>query len=462
MTRGPSILIVDDEFSVQESLRVWFQKSGYEAEGAASGQEALEKLSREAYDIVFLDIMMPGMNGLEALRRIKEEYPGTLVVMMTAYASIESAVEAMKEGASDYLLKPLDPDLLDPLIARLMHMKELMDENVLLREQVSSMVRFENLVGRSRAMERIFAMIRDVAPTDSPVLITGETGTGKEMVAKAIHAVSPRADAPFVAVNCGAFPEHLLESELFGHEKGAFTGATQARKGRLELCHGGTLFLDEIGEISPRMQVDLLRVLDEKRFFRVGGEKPIQVDFRVIAATNRDLSKAIAEGRFRSDLFYRLNVISIHVPPLRERVDDIPLLATHFLKRYSRETNKQVDAVSREAMELLKSYSWPGNVRELQNAMERAVVLAKKRRIGLEDLAFLQAPPPLPSADMTLEEVERRHIERVLRSQSGNISRAAEILGIHRSTLHKKVQHYGITCTRGRGRPRGSVRRIRK
>lgn len=455
MARNPSILIVDDEYAVQESMRVWFEKSGYTARGVSSGEEALHVLEDEPYDVVFLDIMMPGMNGLEVLRRIKEEFPTTLVVMMTAYASIESAVEAMKKGANDYLVKPLDPDLLDPLVARLIQLKELMEENLLLREQVTQIHRFENIIGQSAAMERIFSMIRDVAPTDSPVLITGETGTGKEMVAKAIHGVSPRAHAPFVAINCGAFPEHLLESELFGHEKGAFTGAVAARKGRLELCDGGTLFLDEIGEISPRMQVDLLRVLEEKRFYRVGGEKPIAVDFRVIAATNRDLEHAVSQGRFRADLFYRLNVISIRVPPLRERREDIPLLAKHFLARFSRETNKPVDGIRADAMEVLMNYPWPGNVRELQNAMERAVVLAKKRHITVEDLAFLQplSPGP-PPVHMTLAEVERRHIENVLTSTEGNISRAAEVLGVHRSTLHKKVQQYRIAWTRGRGRPR--------
>jgi two-component system response regulator HydG len=295
-------------------------------------------------------------------------------------------------------------------------------------------------------MQRVFNMIRDVAPTDSPVLITGETGTGKEMVAKAIHAVSPRCDAPFVAVNCGAFSEHLLESELFGHEKGAFTGAMHMRKGRLELSHGGTLFLDEVGEISARMQVDLLRVLEEKRFYRVGGEKPIETDFRIIAATNRDLKQAIAEGSFRSDLYYRLNVISIHVPPLRERTEDIPLLAQHFLQRFRREINKPVDAISHEALDFLCRYPWPGNVRELQNAVERAVVLSRKRRLGVEAFSFLhKAEASVPTADQTLDEVVRDHIKRVLAAQGGNISKAAEVLGIHRSTLHKKIKLYGLS-----------------
>jgi DNA-binding NtrC family response regulator len=356
-------------------------------------------------------------------------------------------VEAMKAGASDYLLKPLDPDLLAPLITRLMHYKELVEENLMLRDQVAHLVRFENLIGRSGAMQQIFSVICDIAPTDSSVLITGETGTGKEMVAKAIHSVSPRGDAPFVAVNCGALPEHLLESELFGHEKGAFTGATQSRKGRLEICSGGTFFLDEIGGISMRMQVDLLRVLEEKCFYRVGGERPIDVDFRLIAATNQDLKQAIDGGTFRPDLYYRLNVISIRVPPLRERIEDIPLLARHFLDRFNRETKKNIDSITRDALDFLCRYGWPGNVRELQNAIERAVVLCKKRQIDSSELAFLQADSPPPSADLTLDQVIGDHIERVLKASAGNISKAADVLGIHRSTLHKKVREYKIALS---------------
>ncbi len=447
MARRPAILVVDDEYAVQESLKVWLRKSGYSAEGCASGEQALAVLRDVPFDIVLLDVKMPGMDGLKVLARIVEEYPGTMVVMMTAYACIESAVEAMKAGARDYLVKPLDPDMLDPLFMRLMQYKEVVDENLLLREQVASMVRFENLVGRSAAMQQVFGLIRDVAPTDSSILITGETGTGKEMAARAIHAVSPRRNCPFIAANCGAFPEHLLESELFGHERGAFTGATHSRKGRLELCGGGTLFLDEIGGISMRMQVDLLRVLEEKRFYRVGGEKPIEVDFRLVAATNQDLARAIEDGTFRADLYYRLNVISIVVPPLRERVDDVPLLARYFLERFSKEMKKNIDSITKDALDFLSRYPWPGNVRELQNAMERAVVLCKHRRIGVGDLAFLQtcaSAGPVPAADESLDQVIRNHMERVLKANGGNISKAADTLGIHRSTLHKKIAQYKI------------------
>ena len=444
MTRKPSILVVDDEYAVQESLKVWLRKSGYQATGAGSGEEALGRLEETPFDVVLLDFKMPEMDGVETLRHIKENYPATLVVMMTAYASIESAIEAMKEGASDYLLKPLDPDLLEPLIARLMKQKELIEENLVLREQVARMVRFENLVGQSRPMQQVFDVIRDVAPTDSSVLITGETGVGKEMVAKAIHAISHRSDGPFMAINCGAFPEHLLETELFGHEKGAFTGAAQVRRGRLELCCGGTLFLDEIGGVSARMQVDLLRVLEEKRFYRVGGEKPIEVDFRILAATNQDLKQAIEASTFRADLYYRLNVISLHVPPLRERIEDIPLLARYFLDRFSKETKKSIDSIHKEAVDFLCRHPWPGNVRELQNAIERAVVLCKRRQIGMDELSFLRSDPLTPSVDQSLDQLIRDHIERVLKANGGNISRAAEILGIHRSTLHKKIRQYKI------------------
>ncbi len=438
------ILVVDDEHAVMQSLVVWLKKSGYMVNGAASGPEALKLFEASPFDLVFLDMKMPEMDGLDVLRAVKESYPKTLVVMMTAYGSIETAVEAMKNGASDYLMKPLDPDLLEPLIVRLLQLRELVEENMMLRERLFEVTRFENFIGGSEAIKPVFRLISDVADTNSSVLITGETGTGKEVVAKTIHAISARKDAPFIAVNCGAFPEHLLESELFGHERGAFTGASQARRGRLELCRGGTLFLDEIGDISWRMQVDLLRVLEEKQFYRLGGETPINVDFRLITATNRDLSKAVAAGEFRADLFYRLNVIAIHVPPLRERTGDVSLLADYFLKRFNSEMKKNIKSLSRQAVEFLNSYSWPGNVRELQNAIERAVVLCKGHQIGVEELEFLHADGRIPQTDLALEQVIREHIERVMNAHNGNISRCAEILGMHRSTLHKKLKEYRL------------------
>lgn len=306
------ILVVDDELVIRESLHGWLKKSGYQVDTAEGGSAALAMLEKTAYDLLFLDIMMPVMSGIEVLEVVKEDYPQTLVVMITAYGSVETAVQAMKRGANDYLMKPFDPDQLSLLTEKLMQQKRIMDENIFLREQMAEAIRFENLVGRSEAMQELFTLIQDVAESDSPVLITGETGTGKELVAKAIHAKSARCNGPFIAVNCGAFPENLLESELFGHERGAFTGAHRAKKGRLDLAHHGTLFLDEVGTVPLKMQVDLLRVLETKEFHRLGGTAEIEVDFRTIAATNRDLQQAIEKGEFRQDFFYRLNVISLH------------------------------------------------------------------------------------------------------------------------------------------------------
>ena len=444
MANKISILVVDDELVIRESLHGWLRKSGYQVDTAEGGSAALAMLEKTPYDLLFLDIMMPVMSGIEVLEVVKEKYPQTLVVMITAYGSVETAVQAMKRGAVDYLMKPFDPDQLSLLTEKLMQQKKLMDENIFLREQMAEAIRFENLVGRSEAMQGLFAMIQDVAESDSPVLITGETGTGKELVAKAIHAKSPRHNGPFIAVNCGAFPEHLLESELFGHERGAFTGAHRAKKGRLDLAHCGTLFLDEVGTVPLKMQVDLLRVLETKEFHRLGGTTEIEVDFRTIAATNRDLQQAIEKGEFRRDFFYRLNVISLHIPPLRERRDDIPLLAEHFLDRYSRETNKDIDTISKEAMALLRHYDWPGNVRELENALERAVVIGKKRRLGPEEFSFLA--PHLLAAEETysLEKTQITHLQKVLKEFDWNITKAAQALEINRVTLHKKIKKYDL------------------
>jgi DNA-binding NtrC family response regulator len=444
MANKISILVVDDELVIRESLHGWLRKSGYQVDTAEGGSAALAMLDKTPYDLLFLDIMMPVMSGIEVLEVVKEKYPQTLVVMITAYGSVETAVQAMKRGAVDYLMKPFDPDQLSLLTEKLMQQKKLMDENIFLREQMAETIRFENLVGRSEAMQGLFAVIQDVAESDSPVLITGETGTGKELVAKAIHAKSPRHNGPFIAVNCGAFPEHLLESELFGHERGAFTGAHRAKKGRLDLAHHGTLFLDEVGTVPVKMQVDLLRVLETKEFHRLGGTTEIEVDFRTIAATNRDLHQAIKKGEFRQDFFYRLNVISLHIPPLRERRDDIPLLAEHFLDRYSRETNKDIDTISKEAMAILRHYDWPGNVRELENALERAVVIGKKRRLGPEEFSFLA--PHLLAAEETysLEKTQITHLQKVLEKFDWNITKAAQALEINRVTLHKKIKKYDL------------------
>jgi len=438
------ILVVDDELVIRESLHGWLKKSGYKVDTAEGGSAALAMLEKTPYDLLFLDIMMPVMSGIEVLEVVKEEYPHTLVVMITAYGSVETAVQAMKVGAVDYLMKPFDPDQLSLLTEKLMQQKRIMDENIFLREQMAEAIRFENLVGRSEAMQELFVMIQDVAESDSPVLITGETGTGKELVAKAIHAKSARHNGPFIPINCGAFPEHLLESELFGHERGAFTGAHRAKKGRLDLAHHGTLFLDEVGTVPLKMQVDLLRVLETKEFHRLGGTTEIEVDFRTIAATNRDLQQAIKKGEFRQDFFYRLNVISLHIPPLRQRRDDIPLLAEHFLDRYTRETNKDIDTISKEAMALFRKYDWPGNVRELENAIERAVVICKKRLLGPEEFSFL-APHLLAATETySLEKTQIAHLFKVLKEFDWNITKAAQALEINRVTLHKKIKKYEL------------------
>jgi len=438
------ILIVDDELIMRESLADWLERDGHEIETAASGEEALERLKSNRFDILLVDIKMEGMTGLDVLKQVKTTDPDTAVVMITAYGSISTAIEAMKNGAFEYLLKPFDPDELGVLIEKIIHYQEQGRENLFLREAYKDRTRFESMIGQSPAMQKVFDMIRDVAPTDSTVLITGETGTGKGLAARAIHTNSPRSDGPFVIVNCGAFPEHLLESELFGHQKGAFTDAKVTKKGRLELAHGGTLFLDEIGEISMRMQIDLLRIIEDGIFYRVGGTQPIEADFRVIAATNRDLKEAIRQGAFRQDLFYRLNVISFEMPPLRERKEDIPLLAEHFLRRFSQETNKPVGRISREALEEMMLYEWPGNVRELENAIERAVVVGKERRIRPEDLPIFRGDAARSASDLSLKAVERAHIAHVLDKTRWNISKSAEILGIDRTTLYSKIKRYQI------------------
>jgi len=441
---GAKILIVDDELIVRESLGGWLERDGHTVDKAASGEEALEKCEKVRYDILLLDIKMEGMSGLEVLKRVRENDPDVSVVMITAYGSIPSAIEAMKSGAYEYLLKPFDPDELMVLIEKIRKHQAERRETQFLREQYKERTRFENMIGQSRALQGVFDMIESVAPTDSTVLIKGETGTGKGLAARAIHTKSRRAQGPFVVVNCGAFPEHLLESELFGYQKGAFTDAKITKKGRLELAHGGTLFLDEVGEISTRMQIDLLRVLEDHVFYRVGGTQPIEADFRVIAATNKDLEKAIKQGTFREDLYYRLNVISFSMPPLREHKEDIPPLAEYFLHRFAQDTNKMVDQISREALDEMMLYDWPGNVRELGNAVERAVVVGKSRKILPQDLPIFRPEYVSSPPGRTLREVERAHLESVLTETQWNVSKSAEILGIDRSTLYDKIKRHDL------------------
>ena len=441
---GAKILIVDDELIVRESLGGWLERDGHKVDKAGSGEEALEKCSNTRYDILLLDIKMEGMSGLEVLKRVKENDPDMSVVMITAYGSIPSAIEAMKSGAYEYLLKPFDPDELMVLIEKIIKHQAERRETQFLREQYKERTRFESMIGQSRALQQIFDLIETIAPTESTVLIKGETGTGKGLAARAIHTKSKHCQGPFVVVNCGAFPEHLLESELFGYQKGAFTDAKTTKKGRLELAHGGTLLLDEIGEISMRMQIDLLRVLEDHVFYRVGGTQPIEVDFRIIAATNRNLEKAIKEETFREDLYYRLNVICFTMPPLREHKEDIPLLSEYFLHRFAQDTNKPVDQISREALDEMMLYDWPGNVRELGNAMERAVVVCKGRSILPHDLPIFRPEYVSPPPGRTLREVEIAHVSSILNETQWNISKSAEILGIDRSTLYDKMKRFDI------------------
>ncbi len=438
------ILIVDDELIMRESLAGWLVRDGHHVETVASGEKALEAIGVTRFDILLVDIKMEGMNGLEVLRRIKETDPDTAVVMITAYGSIPSAIEAMKNGAYDYLLKPFDPNELGVIIEKIVEHQAQARENLFLREEVKDRSRFESMIGQSKPMQEIFDLIQDVAPMDSTVLITGETGTGKGLAAKAIHSNSPRSGGPFVAVNCGAVPEHLMESELFGHQKGAFTDAKETKKGRLEIAHGGTLFLDEIGEISMRMQIDLLRILEDGVFYRVGGTQPMEADFRVLAATNLNPQEEIKKGKFREDLYYRINVISFKMPALRERKEDIPLLAEHFLYRFSQETNRAIDKISRGAMDEMMLYEWPGNVRELENALERAVVVGKTREIVPRDLPIFRPHDLQPDIGDSLREIEKEHIAKVLDNNGWNITRSSRLLGIDRSTLYNKIRRYHI------------------
>jgi DNA-binding NtrC family response regulator len=448
MNTAMSIMVVDDEMIVRESLYHWLKKVGHHVDVAASGPEALEKLKQVPYELLFIDIKMPGMNGLELLEHVKADYPETIVIIITAYGSIQSAVQAMQTGASEYLLKPFKPDYLSLVMEKIDQQRRLASEVRYVKSRLEEITRFENIIGQSAPMEKIFELIPEVARSDSSVLLTGETGTGKELVAKAIHAQSLRAKYPFIAINCGALPDQLLESELFGHQKGAFTGAVQTRKGFLEVVSGGTLFLDEVGEVSPKMQVDLLRVLEEKTITPVGSSYPVEIDFRLICATRRDLERAIGDGGFRSDFFYRINVIQIQIPPLRDRKDDIEPLAAHFLSKFSQETIKKVDHVSGEAMALLRAYDWPGNVRELENAIERAVVLSKGRRLDVADFSFIQATSVPVASSRSLQDVEKAHILQILKATGWNVTQAARILDIGRSTLHKKIKRYGFPTNR--------------
>jgi DNA-binding NtrC family response regulator len=448
MSSAMQIMVVDDEENICEALAAWFQKDGYRVETAGSGPEALECMQQNPCDVYLVDIKMPGMDGLELLARLKERQPDVDVIMITAHGSIQTAVEAMKRGACDYLCKPFDPDQLSLLMERVIASKALRDENIALREQLAEQREaiFDGFIAQSETMQKVFSIIEDVAPSSAPVLITGETGVGKELIAHTIHTHSELSYGPFVAINCGALSETLLESELFGHEMGAFTGAAKARRGRLEMANNGSLFLDEVGEISTKMQVALLRVLEEKKFERLGGSRTLETNFRLISATHRDLPQLIKENQFREDFFYRINVITVPVAPLRDRLEDVPALADHFLERYVQETGKPMEGFTQRALGMLMSYSWPGNVRELRNVIERAVVIARGRMIGAKELTFLNAPnAECQLGTLTLREVEISHVRAALEACNWNISRAAKQLGIDRSTLNRKIKRYHLT-----------------
>ena len=438
------ILIVDDEQSVRDSLREWFTKDDHDVQTAADAQKALGKLQERPgeWDVVLVDIKMPGMDGMELQRRIHALDPGIPVIMITAYAAVDTAVSALKAGAYDYITKPFDPDLLSQLVRAALVERRTGQESRSVRKQVREDPGRE-IIGRSPAIQQVYALIRTVAPADSTVIIRGESGTGKELVARAIHTHSKRCYFPLIPVNCGALAEGILESELFGHERGAFTGAHYRRKGKLEMANGGTLFLDEIGNISRKTQMDLLRVLETKQFTRLGGNDVVQVDFRVVCATNRDLEQALQEGDFLEELYYRINVFTIHLPPLRERKVDIPLLVEHFVLKYGEAMNKSMEGVSPNALDRLMRHPWPGNVRELENAVERAMVVGEPPRLRSGDFS-LHLNGGAASVGDSLEDIELDHIRRVLHEQDWNITHSAQLLGINRVTLYNKIKKYGL------------------
>ena len=442
------LLIVDDELSVRDSLAKWFREEGYDVTAVENASDALTRLAEQRWDAALVDIKMHGTDGIELQRRMHEADPELVVIIMTGYASVETAVAALKNGAYDYVTKPLDPDEIAHLVKNALAHKRTVQENVLLRETVAEVARPGELIGQSSPMRKIFDAIETVGPTDATVLVTGESGTGKELVARAIHQASSRRFHPLVVIHCGALTETLLESELFGHEKGAFTGAQYRKKGKFEIAEGGTVFLDEIGDITLKTQTDLLRVLQEREINRVGGNQVIKVDFRCIAATNKALEELIEEGKFRPDLFYRLNVFRIELPPLRDRREDIPPLVDHFVRKFSLAMNKRIARVSPEAMNQLQQQPWLGNVRELENAVERAMVVGTEPELHEQDFIFKPQSVSVSSGPgKKLEEMERAHILRVVEECGGNQSHAAEILDIDRVTLYHKLKKYGWTRT---------------
>ncbi len=441
MSKRTTILVVDDESIVRESLRDWLSSIGYEVEVAASGAEALQLIKEKKIKIMLTDLLMPGMDGIELMKEARKIEPTMSAVIITAHGTIQTAITAIREGAHDYIEKPFCLEKVEHLVENLVERQALIEENISLRQKIEDRFQFEGIIGKSPKMLKIFELIKTVAPTTATVLINGDTGTGKEIVARAIHHQSQRRNNSFIATSCAALPESLLESELFGHEKGSFTGAVERKKGKFEAADKGTLFLDEIGEINANTQVHLLRALEEKTITRVGGNEEINVDVRVIAATNKNLKTMVSQGQFREDLYYRLNVVTIDLPPLKDRNEDILPLAEHFLKKYAKDNKKSIKGFSPEVVEFMLNYSWPGNVRELENMVERGVILSKDENITLAELPH-DIIHPSSTDGKTIEDMEKKHIINVLEQTKGNITRAAKILGIQRMTLYNKLKKY--------------------
>ncbi len=446
MSHKIHILVIDDELIVRESMSNWLEEEGYSVDTAEDGLKGLNKIKEQQPDLAIVDIKMPGIDGIELLQQSKKSTPELPIIVMTAYASVDTAVQAMKEGAFDYIVKPFNPENVSQVIKRALKFKMLEKENLLLKKELEKKFGIDEIIGKSKKMEEIFELIRTVAPSEAIVMIRGESGTGKELIARAIHANSKRKYGPLIALNCGSLPETLLESELFGYEKGAFTGAQHSRKGRMEMADGGTLFLDEIGDISPKTQIDLLRVLQEKVIYRLGSTNPVNIDVRFISATHRDLEEAVKDGSFREDLYYRLNVVAVNVPPLRDRKEDIPLLSNHFLQKFVVMNSKRIEGISGEAMKMLISHHWAGNIRELENIIERAVVICKTDEIAVDDMPdILKIKESDPLKDpKTLNDSEKSHIEEILKKNTWNISKSAKELAIDRVTLYNKIKKYQL------------------
>jgi two-component system response regulator AtoC len=447
MRRRTKIVVVDDEDIVRESLRDWLDSVGYKVDIAESGDKALQIIKQKEIKIMIADLFMPGMNGIELMKKAREIVPTISTVIITAHGTIQTAITAIREGAYDYVEKPFCPEKVELLIKNLVEHQDLVEENISLRRKIEDRFHFEGIIAKSPKMLKIIELIKTVAPTSATILIIGKTGTGKEVIARAIHHQSPRQNRPFIATSCAALPESLLESELFGHEKGSFTGAEERKKGKFEAGDKGTLFLDEIGEINANTQIHLLRALEEKKITRVGGNEEINVDVRVIAATNKNLKTMVTQGKFREDLYYRLNVVTIELPPLKDRMEDILPLGEHFLKKYAEENNKGIKNFSDDVVKFMLNYSWPGNVRELENMIERGVILSKNTAISLDELPQ-DIIHPTPVEGKTVEAVTRNHIINVLDETNGNISKAAEILGIRRMTLYNKLKRYNYTVNK--------------